>query len=394
MPRTTRTALPCAAREQTACGAVCCASVPIAAGDAHTCALDNGGGVSCWGWNHAGQLGDGTETDRAAPVPVAGLRSGIVALTAGLLHTCALDVAGGVWCWGDGTYGQLGDGLPIGADRGSAVPVPIPGLGSGVVAIAAATYSTCAAMASGPVPVFCWGPDALGNAAANAMSSEPVAVVGLDGPVHALTAGAGFFCATTASGEWCWGRTLFGAFGTGQDAEENDSAARVGAALGSAGTRTWSASERNLCTVGTGGAAVCWGDGSLGGLGNPGVPADVTANAMPEGVWGLGEGVLGLSGGSQAFHTCAWTAAALWCWGYNSDGQVGAPTTDADLDVVTTPVAVPMLAGPFAAVAAGEEHTCALANGRTYCWGSNEVGQLGVGLVSDGSSLPVEVTGR
>jgi alpha-tubulin suppressor-like RCC1 family protein len=376
------------------CAAACCASEPIAAGDAHTCALDERGGVACWGWNYAGQLGDGTETDRPAPVPVAGLTSGVVALTAGLLHTCALSGSGGVSCWGDGTYGQLGDGLPVGVDRGSTVPVPIPGLASGVVAIAAAAYSTCAAMAGGPFPVVCWGPDALGTGVDNAASSQPVPVAGLDGRVHALTAGAGFFCATTASGEWCWGKTLFGAFGSGQDAEENDSAARAGIALGSTAASTWSAAERNLCTLRAGGAVLCWGDGSLGGLGNPELSADTTANAMPVGVWGLGQGVLGLSGGSQAFHTCAWTAAALWCWGYNSDGQVGAPTTDADVDVVSTPVAVPLLAGPFTAVATGEEHTCALANGRTFCWGSNEVGQLGVGLVSDGSSLPVEVTGR
>jgi alpha-tubulin suppressor-like RCC1 family protein len=377
---------------QSGCGSSCCTVVPIAAGDAHTCALDDGGGVSCWGWNHAGQLGDGTQLDRSAPVRVAGLDSGIVALTAGLLHTCALDVQGGVTCWGDGTYGQLGDGLPIGAARQSTVPVSIPGLTSGVVAIAAAAYATCAAVAAGPFPVMCWGPDALGTGVADAMSSVPVPVAGLDGPVQALTAGAGFFCGTTASGEWCWGKTLFGAFGNGQMASTNDSAERAGVALGMA--RAWSASERNLCALSENGSVVCWGDGSLGELGILDAPPDAIASDAPAAVWGLSAGALGLAVGSQALHACTWTTGAVWCWGYNSDGQVGAPTTDAAVDVVATPVAVSMLAGPFVAVAMGEEHTCAQANGRTFCWGSNEVGQLGVGLISDGSSLPVEVTGR
>jgi alpha-tubulin suppressor-like RCC1 family protein len=132
----------------------------------------------------------------------------------------------------------------------------------------------------------------------------------------------------------------------------------------------------------------------MGALGVPNLAADATAASTPSAVWGLGSGVVGLSAGSQALHVCAWSASTLWCWGYNSDGQAAAPTTDAGVDIVPTPVAVPMLNGPFTAVATGDEHTCGIANGRTYCWGSNEVGQLGVGLVSSGSSLPVEVSGR
>lgn len=56
--------------------------VQVAAGDAHTCALDDGGQVWCWGDNQYGQLGDGSQTDRLTPVAVAGL-SGVEAVALG-----------------------------------------------------------------------------------------------------------------------------------------------------------------------------------------------------------------------------------------------------------------------------------------------------------------------
>src|SRR5438094_587618 len=79
---------------------------------AHACLVTAAGGVACWGKNDYGQLGDGSNVDRSVPAPVSGLESGIVSVAAGGAHSCALDTSGGVRCWGSNSGGQLGNGSP------------------------------------------------------------------------------------------------------------------------------------------------------------------------------------------------------------------------------------------------------------------------------------------
>jgi len=82
----------------------------IVAGGNHNYALTAAGGVKCWGSNNKGQLGDGATDNKSTPVDTCGIGSGVTSISAGYDHTCALTAAGGVKCWGNNEYGQLGDG--------------------------------------------------------------------------------------------------------------------------------------------------------------------------------------------------------------------------------------------------------------------------------------------
>ena len=156
----------------------------------HTCALTSAGGVKCWGRNDRGQVGDGTTLDRAAPVDVVGLTSGVTAVSAWGGHACALMSAGGVKCWGENDFGQVGDGTVV--DRPA--PVGVAGLSSGVTAISVGVLHTCALMRDGGVK--CWGASGVGQLGDGSKvttttdplphSSAPVAVVGF-GPQATTT---------------------------------------------------------------------------------------------------------------------------------------------------------------------------------------------------------------
>ena len=105
--------------------------VSVVAGDEHACALRSDTGLTCWGDDTSGELGDGTFGDahfqRPNPVHVmdgANPMTGVKAVSAGGFHTCALKTDTTVWCWGFDAHGQLGDNGTVVGDR-SNVPVQV-----------------------------------------------------------------------------------------------------------------------------------------------------------------------------------------------------------------------------------------------------------------------------
>jgi alpha-tubulin suppressor-like RCC1 family protein len=184
----------------------------ISAGDYHSCALTTTGAVKCWGANGSGQLGHGTITDSWTPVDVTGLSAGAQAVSAGSSYSCAVTAAGGAQCWGSNGNGQLGDGTNNDAHS----PVDVAGLATGVSAVSAGSGPhTCAVVSGG---AMCWGYNAsgqLGDATHND-STFPVAVSGLGSGVGAVSAGGSHACdLTTLGAVQCWGMDFSGQLGDG-----------------------------------------------------------------------------------------------------------------------------------------------------------------------------------
>jgi alpha-tubulin suppressor-like RCC1 family protein len=170
------------------------------------------GGAKCWGYGVTGALGDGSATTQAAPVDVAGLGSGVASISAGLAHTCALTIEGGVFCWGENDDGQVGDGTIT----PRAAPVAVSGLSSGVIAVSAGDYHTCALTAEGGVR--CWGLQVWGPTSEGAFTIWTTPGPILDGGVGntSISAGDHHSCIVTApGGVKCWGQNSYGQLGIG-----------------------------------------------------------------------------------------------------------------------------------------------------------------------------------
>ncbi|MDE3089704.1 MAG: RCC1 repeat-containing protein [Chloroflexota bacterium] len=364
----------------------------IAAGYRHTCALTSSGGVMCWGANDHGQLGDGTTNDHHTPVDVSGLTNGVSALAAGGGHTCALTSGGGVMCWGSNSSGQLGDGgggTPCYANEVCRLtPVNVSGLTSGVSAIAAGYYHTCALMSGGGVK--CWGPDDHGQLGDGTTTNRlaPVDVIGLTSGVSAIAAGLYHTCALmSAGGVKCWGYNGYGQLG---DDTTNDHHTPVDVSVLTSGVSAIAAGAFHTCALLPRDRVKCWGDNPFGQLGD----GTTTERNTPVDVNGLTSGVSAIAAGY--YHTCALTSGGgVKCWGHNNVGQLGIGSSDHNAH--STPVDVIGLTSGVNAIAAGGDHTCALTtSGGVKCWGSNPYGELGDGTVPTSpwnKPTPVDVTG-
>ena len=299
----------------------------IAAGLEHTCALTSAGAVKCWGGNDGGQLGDNSATLRNTPVDVNGLSSGVTAIATGTFHTCALTSGGSVKCWGDNGGGQLGDN----SSTQRSTPVGVSDLSSGVAAITAGDYHTCALTSGGAVK--CWGSNSFGELGDTSLTQRliPTDVSGLSSGVIAIAAGMSHTCALTNAG-----------------------------------------------------AVKCWGSNSSGQLGD----SSTSPRNIPVAVSGLSSGVMAIAAGSS--FTCALTiSGGIKCWGDNAFGQLGDNSTTPR----NTPVTVSGLSANVITIAAGGGHACALTSaGAVKCWGSNGNAQLGDNSKTS-RNTPVDVSG-
>jgi len=395
-------------------------------GTNRTCAILSNN-VWCWGKNNMGQLGDGTTSDSNIPVKVRSIgdmRNGeIIDIFTAQHHSCVLTKSSTgrrIYCWGDNRSGQLGN-----SDFGgsySPVPIEIKVVGASAISdfsgdkISAigGTGDTSCAIASGKV--YCWGGNdwgqlGYGSPGSPGHSSVP-AMINSGGPnripnnysATKLSTGGSrsrTMCViTTEKRAYCWGQARFGQLGVGPVAGDKYSlATRVKGledVIDISQDGYWWTKDPNYvthtCAIANAGRVYCWGGAGLGQSGSPG-SGNPKKHIEPKLVGGLPGVALQVEVGIS--HSCALLNDAgtkkVYCWGNNEMGQLGANRKYDDSPDGTRWTYKPMQvdyglpAGEkIVSLSAGANRGCVImTNKRSYCWGLNNEGQIGDGTNVD-----------
>lgn len=355
----------------------------VAVGINTTCGVDEATGAWCWGANDYGQMGVGRLDDPFTGFPVPENVIGearFVALSANSFHTCGLTAEGAAYCWGLGVDGRLGVFPDGSGDNGTTAPMPV--LGDHVFTqIAAGGDHTCGL--DDAKKVWCWGLAerlGIGEGPEGADQWLPAAVAP-DQEFVQVVGGLFHNCALDTAGKaWCWGGNEQGAVGDGSNLDGTGTLV-VRTPVAVAGDLTFA--ELDTVSNHTCGRTIenevwCWGDNFSEQIG----PRDPLFEGAPRRV----ETALQFAQvATGTHHTCGLTAAGeVWCWGANGDGQLGDGTllsSDVPVRVITE------LA--FVAIDAGGNMTCGVtADDAVWCWGSSHMGQLGGGFAGPGCFTP------
>jgi alpha-tubulin suppressor-like RCC1 family protein len=352
----------------------------VSAGLRSTCAVTPSGGVQCWGYNGVagapglapdggGELGNGTYASSAVAVNVSGIPTAggatAIAVAAGTYHTCALLSNGQVMCWGENTWGELGNGTTTRSNT----PVTVSGITT-ATAIDCGDDHTCALLSGGTVK--CWGNNQFGQLGDNSTTnrSTPSAAFHLTTATQ-LSLGSFHSCARLSNQTvQCWGDNTYGQLGNGSTTQKkvptNVSNISTASSVGLGG--------RHSCAKLSNGTIQCWGSNQYGELGNGGANVEVPGaqSTIPVAVVGISTANTVSAGFG---HTCALLQdQTAKCWGLNGGGALG---VDYTFNNMHTPVVVTNLTGATS-FSAGWYHNCVtLSSGLLQCFGHNEYSQLG-----------------
>lgn len=316
------------------------------------CVVANGQ-LYCWGNTTAGTLADGnmtstksipTLTGLSGTVPIGTTNGSLAAngsISVGDRFSCGVANAM-AFCWGKNDYGQLGNNTTVSVSQPQAVTTNLQGLA--VTKVSAGTNHACA-IANGQL--YCWGSNAsgqLGYTTGGTYQSTP-GLVSLSGRVTDVSAGNNSTCAIANGQAYCWGDNTNKQLGDG----------------------TTTARPTPV---------------KVNGHGNLSTLTDVT----------------NISVGTK--HACAVAGGDMYCWGDNTNGQLGLGTSNDgnhDPTKLTGGTAnLPKTAGltPVAsAVSAGSDFTCGIFNASVSCWGDNSNGRTGLGTTSGNTLIPTALGG-
>jgi alpha-tubulin suppressor-like RCC1 family protein len=381
----------------------------ISTGGNVSLALTQDGFVYAWGEDTYGQMGQGTtDTNVNTPVKVkgvggSGFLSNITKISCGGRHCIALASDGTLYAWGDNTEGQIGDA----SNTERKTPVTVSYSGDPVSNISAGFLHSALTTTTGKV--YCWGQGTNGQIGDNQSSSDrtsPVQVVGVGNSgtltgIRDVTCGDSFTHAIKDSdgSVYGWGKQLYGMIGNGQNSGDaltptsvilaSDSSAVTGITQISGG------GDSSLMLKSDGTVYAC-GYNGLGQIGN-GSTSDADSGLVQVlGVGGSGY----LTGITQIAIAYASSLAlksdgTMYSWGNNTDGQNGLGTdggTDGGTNP-TTPVAITLLTDVDTINTGGKpsHFIASKLDGSIFCWGKGDSGQIGDGTNTDDQGTPTQV---
>lgn len=298
-------------------------------------------------------------------------------------HACAVIRGGKAYCWGINSSSQLGDGTT--ATSSAPVQIAQGDIPEGVLikSISVGSYGSCALSEQGKA--YCWGANTSGSVGDGTTTrrSAPVSVAQGEVPLGvrftALAAGNSHTCGLGSNGKaYCWGASgTGGKLGNGSTGTSSTPVAVApGAIPANVTLKSISVGGESTCALGSDGRAYCWGANSNGQLGNGSTSISLTPTVVARGVMPSGINFAQVSSGG--FVSCGLgTDAKAYCWGSNYSGSLGNGTSTQSLAPAAVGGVTPLT---LKGVYPGDRHVCALGiDKKVYCWGDNYYGTLADG---------------